>query len=227
MDNEPTADLELEAIERGIEGAVPDFLVLTESGELAFYTDVPGPSIEILDTRDPTAPKPDYPSAAGFIPAKYFRARRDGKINKIVIHITDGQPDHRRTARYFSDPSNDGKPVYASAHYVVGQKGEVLQMVQHKYAAYHASSANDTSIGIEHSARTPKEWGPKDPGLMPTPEQYRGSARLVRWLCDQYGIPMDRQHIQGHCEADPTTSHTDCPNGVWDWDGYMKLVREG
>src|SRR5262249_43110446 len=62
-------------------------------------------------------------------------------------------------------------------------------------------------------------------GLRPTEDEYKASAALVAWLCAQYGLPIDRDHILGHSEADPKTSHTDCPNAVWDWDHYMDLVR--
>ena len=36
-----------------------------------------------------------------------------------------------------------------------------------------------------------------------TDAMYRSSAALVRYLCDKYNIPMDRQHIRGHNELDP------------------------
>jgi N-acetylmuramoyl-L-alanine amidase len=59
-------------------------------------------------------------------------------------------------------------------------------------------------------------------GLNPTEAQYCASAALVRWLCDKYQIPMDRQHILGHREA-AHTSHT-CP-GDWDWDYHMGMIQ--
>jgi hypothetical protein len=50
---------------------------------------------------------------------------------------------------------------------------------------------------------------------------------LTRWLCDTYGIPCDRTHILGHSEAHPATTHTGCPNAVWDWDYFMGMVVSG
>lgn len=210
----------------GIDGPVTDFLVRTSTGQLAFITDVGEDELTTIlpgDRGQPT-PTPEYPLASLFVPAKHYRETSGRTIDRIVIHITDGQPDHMRTASFFQDPDSDGKPVYVSAHYIVGRSGEVVQMVLHRNVAFHANTANSNSIGIEHCARTPKEWGRSDPGMPPTPEQYQASARLVRFLCDQFGIPIDRQHIVGHCEADPKTTHTDCPNGAWDWDGYLALV---
>jgi hypothetical protein len=61
---------------------------------------------------------------------------------------------------------------------------------------------------------------------MPTEAQYRASARLVAWLLRQYGIPCDREHVLGHAEADTKTTHTSCPNAVWDWEAYMTMLSE-
>lgn len=212
----------------GIEGPVIDFLVRTDTGRLAFITDVGADLAPVVigQGRGTNTRSPEYPLATAFVPAKHFRETSGRTIERVVIHITDGQPDHNRTAAYFQDPDADGQTVYASAHYIVGRAGEVLQLVEHRHVAFHACSANSNSIGIEHCARSPREWGRSDPGMLPTPEQYLASARLVRFLCDQFGIPIDRQHILGHCEADPKTTHTDCPNGVWDWDGYMRLIEQ-
>lgn len=177
----------------------------------------------------PLAISPEYPGASRFEPAnsKNFHAVRGTRtINRIVIHITDGGGKLDGTVSWFKDPS-----ARVSAHYIVGQDGEVVQMVKHNDVAWHASSANSDSIGIEHEARSPHEWDKKlgrtDPGLMPTTQQYCASASLVNWICNQFNLPLDRTHILGHSEADPNNPHPDCPNGVWDWDYYMGLVTSG
>src|SRR5947208_7203579 len=95
-------------------------------------------------------------------------------------------------------------------------------MVRNNDKAWHASRANSDSIGIEHIANGDRRVGPL---LRPTEAEYCASAALTRWLCDTFGIPIDRTHVLGHSEADPQTSHTDCPNAVWDWDYYMGLVQ--
>jgi hypothetical protein len=137
-----------------------------------------------------------------------------------VIHINDGGSKVSGTVGWFQNPhqrNSRNEPITVSAHYVVGQDGEVVQMVRHNDQAWHAGSANRDSIGIEHIANTR--------GLMPSEAEYCASAALVRWLCDTYNIPIDRTHILGHSEADPRTTHTDCPNAVWNWDYYMQLVQ--
>jgi N-acetyl-anhydromuramyl-L-alanine amidase AmpD len=204
-------DLSLEAAEqetedvRSIEGPIPDedeLLGTAETGE--------------------SPPSPDYPLAMRFVPAKYYEPRRAPRaIRRIIIHITDGGPNINGTVSWFRNPIKDGKPRKVSAHYIVGRNGEVVQMVPENDVAWHAGSANGDSIGIEHNARAPR---PGKPALYPTAAQYCSSAALVRWLCDRYGIPLDRVHILGHAEADPSTMHGGCPNSVWDWDYHMNMV---
>jgi N-acetyl-anhydromuramyl-L-alanine amidase AmpD len=181
----------------GIEGPIPDEASLASAQSYSF----PFTAAE-------------YPSASRFAAAasgNYRVSAPPRTINRIVIHITDGGPNINGTISWFQNPN-----AKVSAHYVVGQDGEVVQMVEHNNVAWHARRANGDSIGIEHCANTH--------GLMPTEQQYCASAALVSWLCDQYGIPKDRTHILGHSEADTGTSHTGCPNAVWDWEYFMGMV---
>lgn len=164
----------------------------------------------------------DYP-AAKYIPAHPTNYRRAGraKPHLIVIHITDGHADALPVAQMWCQPRHG-----SSAHFVVGQDGTVIQSVAIGDVAWHAHAANADSIGIEHCARTPREWGRGDLGLPPSVELYRASAKLVAWLCHQYGIMPSRVAILGHAEADHTTTHTLCPVGNWDWAKYMGMVAE-
>lgn len=184
----------------GIEGPIPDQAVM---GQAQGYS---RPFVAA-----------EYPQASRFVPAAAtnFRAGTGVRtINRIVIHITDGGRNIDGPISWFQNPQ-----ARVSAHYVVGQDGEVVQMVHHNDIAYHANSANRDSIGIEHVANVH--------GLMPTEAEYSASAALVNWLCNQFNLPMDRTHVLGHSEADPHTTHTDCPNSVWNWDYYMSMVSSG
>ncbi|AXK72145.1 hypothetical protein DWG18_07520 [Lysobacter sp. TY2-98] len=182
-------------------------------------------------TRTMSVPAPDYPGASRFVPAhsRNFRVgRRPGAvIDRIVIHITAGGPNINGTISWFQDgerrdPTTGKQAGPSSAHYIVGRDGEVVQMVRNADTAYHASSANSRSIGIEHNANKPYRLNRRD--LPPTMEQYQASAHLVAWLASQYGIPLDREHIVGHSEATPSDQH-DCPSSYWDWDTYMQCVQ--
>jgi N-acetyl-anhydromuramyl-L-alanine amidase AmpD len=157
----------------------------------------------------------EYPQASRFVPAatgNYRHSPSPRPITRVVIHITDGGRSINGPISWFQNPA-----ARVSAHYIVGQDGEVVQMVRHNDVAWHASRANGDSIGIEHVANSR--------GLMPTDDEYSSSANLVRWLCAQFAIPQDRSHILGHNEADPTTKHSGCPTAAWDWDRYMSVVN--
>ncbi|MCX5204049.1 N-acetylmuramoyl-L-alanine amidase [Streptomyces sp. NBC_00237] len=137
----------------------------------------------------------------------------DYSIDRIVIHTTEGSYD--TAIRVFRDPLHA-----AAAHYVVrARDGKITQMARELDVAYHAGNRgfNERSIGIEHEAFAHRK------GTL-TEVMYRSSARLAAGICARYGIPVDREHIVGHVEI-PGTDHTD-PGPYWDWDHYLKLVRE-
>lgn len=204
-----TYALEADDDAQGIDGPIPDDEPTAQAQARAVHA---------LET-----PTPEYPGASRFAPAhpsNYRAVTETREVDEIVIHITDGGSRISGTIGWFQNPNQRnarGNPIHVSAHYVVGRDGEVVQMVRNNDIAWHANSANRRSIGIEHVANTR--------GLLPTEEQYVASARLVAWLCQQYGLPTDRQHVLGHAEADTHTTHTACPNAVWDWDHYMECLR--
>ena len=162
----------------------------------------------------------DYPpaewvgDACGYWPAR--RLARD--IEFVVIHTCE--MEFYECWAYLQSchaPSS-------SSHYVVqSSDGHVVQMVDDKNMAWHATCLNPVSLGIEH------EGYAEEPGRWYSDAMYCGSASLVRWLADRHAIPLDRDHIIGHSEANALYcdgSHWD-PGPGWDWDYYMKLVVNG
>jgi N-acetyl-anhydromuramyl-L-alanine amidase AmpD len=169
----------------------------------------------------------DYARVRRIAPSPAFTTGRAGTtIDRIVIHITDA-PTTSSTVNTFTAPG-----AQASAHYLVGQDGEIVQFVAEADTAWHAKGANKRSIGIEHVAI--KQGGadyPRRGGgtqhydyLPPSETQYCESAALVSHLCQKYALTADRTTIIGHREADPATSHASCPDGAWDWAHFMQLV---
>lgn len=166
--------------------------------------------------------KADYAEAI-WVPAHPTNYRKAGRLGfrRIIIHCTDGKPFAARVASMWQEPHHG-----SSAHFVIGQDGTIIQAVRLVDVAWHAHQANADSVGIEHCCRTPGELGPDDPGLPPTPLQLRRSAELVRWLCVLRSLPLDRSSIKGHAEADPDTTHADCPEGAGiNLDAYVGLVN--
>jgi N-acetyl-anhydromuramyl-L-alanine amidase AmpD len=163
----------------------------------------------------------EYDRVSRIAPSPAFTAGRAGRaIDRIVIHITDA-PTTASTVNHFTRA--DAK---TSAHYLVGQDGEVIQFVSEADTAWHAKGANQRSIGIEHVAV--KEGGATYgtttfPYQPPTDIQYSESAALVLHLCQKYGLTADRTTIIGHSQADPHTEKP-CPEGAWNWYHFMQLV---
>lgn len=139
-------------------------------------------------------------------------SRGPAQINKVIVHVTQGS--WSSAINWFRDARSG-----VSAHYTVrSSDGFIGQSVRDEDIAYHAGNwtYNKTSIGIEHEGYVSNpDWF--------TAAMYRSSARLTAHLCNEYKIPVDRNHILGHNEV-PGATHTD-PGRHWDWGRYMKLVR--
>lgn len=145
---------------------------------------------------------------------------RDGlDIQYIVIHDTETPYD--ATIRLFQNPRS-----YVSSHYVLrASDGEITQMVRNRHVAYTAGNwyVNTHSINLEH------EGYAIEGATWYSERMYRTSARLVRYLAQTYGIPLDRSHIIGHDGVPGPTAafqagmHWD-PGPFWDWAHYMALM---
>jgi N-acetyl-anhydromuramyl-L-alanine amidase AmpD len=157
-------------------------------------------------------PKADWAAACS---TNYTSSSRPSSypIQYIVIHVAQGS--YAGTIGWFQNCSSK-----VSAHYVMrSSDGASTQMVLHKDIGWHAGNwdYNTWSIGIEHE-------GYVENCNYFTDTMYKASADLVRYLCDLYGIPKDRNHIIGHIEV-PGATHTD-PGPCWNWSYYMQLVNE-
>ncbi len=93
---------------------------------------------------------------------------------------------------------------HVSAHYIVDKNGDIYQMVRDDCSAWHAKTANSSSIGIEHVATAADRL---------TEAQSAASAELVRWLAAEYGIPA--ANVVGHRFAPGNEETTDCPNHLF------------
>lgn len=133
--------------------------------------------------------------------------RKGVAVDQLVLHVTDGTTTAGAVSWFLAPAAK------VSAHFVVGQLGEVVQIVPLKRAAWHAgAAANLRSIGIEHVATLGNAQVGMNTRLPCTDAQYAASARLVDWLCRRYSLPRTRRHIIGHNEADGQTTHSRCPD---------------
>ncbi|MFD8823687.1 N-acetylmuramoyl-L-alanine amidase [Streptomyces sp. NPDC059605] len=188
----------------GLDAVVP-------GGERISVTGRPvAPQKGSVSAADVSTRSTDYPSALwAAAHTNNYTKGRTAKIDKVVIHVTQGS--YAGSISWFQNPTAE-----VSAHYVVrSSDGQITQTVRDSDTAYHARSANASSLGIEH------EGFVDDPSWF-TDTMYRSSAALTKHLCDRYGIPKDRAHILGHKDV-PGNDHTD-PGPYWDWNRYMQLV---
>jgi len=149
----------------------------------------------------------------------YANRPTDMPIKYIYIHDTEGSYDS--SVAWFQNPAS-----YVSAQYIVNTDGSITQMVRNKDVSWAVGDwyLNPIGINIEHVgyAATGSSWY--------TPQMYKASATLVKWLAQKYNISTDRSHIIGHDEApalSPTrmaTQHAD-PGPFWNWNYYMGLIH--
>lgn len=146
------------------------------------------------------------PRLKEFIQSPNHSSRSGSAIEKVILHYTTASTA-RSTINHFLDSSppcslGSSQVCPVSAHYIVDKNGDIYQMVADSDKAWHAGSANLTSIGIEHVARKGDSF---------TKAQEKSSIALIRWLLAEYKIPA--ANILAHKEA-PGNS-TSCPGELF------------
>ncbi len=143
---------------------------------------------------------------------------QDLSIDYIVIHDTEAS--YATTLQLVQDPT------YVSWNYSIrSSDGHVAQHLDAKDVGWHAGNwyVNMHSIGIEHEgfAAQGATWY--------TESLYESSAALVKYLAQEYSVPLDRAHIIGHDQVPGVTPpyvkgmHWD-PGPYWNWEHYMALL---
>ena len=157
--------------------------------------------------------------------------------NALVLHKTASAGTAEDIANFFAGPNNhDGK----SAHFVVGQDGEVVQCVHlvdgaganccvesghdpfwdqfnpRVVGTKTGTDLNTLTISIEHCDPT------SDNSTFLTTAQQQASFSLILWLVHQYGFDINTQ-IKGHNSIDPL-SRARCP-GNYPWSTLMALLQ--
>jgi N-acetyl-anhydromuramyl-L-alanine amidase AmpD len=139
-------------------------------------------------------------------------------ITGIIIHDTEGSRESAIAT--FKDPTS-----YTSAHYIIDTDGQIYQMVRTKDVAWHAGNwyTNMHTIGIEHVGHA------VNGGTEYTPEMYRSSALLTKYLAKRFAIPLDHASIIGHDNVQGPTQefvagmHYD-PGPFWNWQLFYSLM---
>lgn len=143
-------------------------------------------------------------------PSPNFNERpKDTQISLIILHYTEMSPVQKALDR-LTDPNSK-----VSAHYLIAQNGEIYQLVEDRYRAWHAGisawqgrdNMNDHSIGIEldHSGHV---------SSVPYSKELMISLiELLKFLCDKHQI--DQKQIWAHSDIAPDRKID--PGEFFDW----------
>ena len=179
--------------------------------------ELPAPNLKALEDADPDfeektrlfdSQKPGKRSELSWVGAIHFDNR---KPNFVIIHPT-AQDSLAQTVRTFTLAHTK-----VSAHYVIGRKGEVLQMLNDYLRGWHAGSGrwgnitdlNSISLGIELDNN----------GSEPFPEvQINALMNLLDTLKTNYNIPS--ANFIGHADIAPTRKND--PSVLFPWETLAK-----
>ena len=117
----------------------------------------------------------------------------------IVIHHTGGT-DIDASAEQIDGWHKNQDWVGIGYHFVIRKNGTIERGRPEWAVGSHAYGENWHTLGIHLSGAMDK--------VQPTDAQIESCAHLVAYLCDEYEIPIDREHIVGHLEVNDDTS---CP----------------
>ncbi len=155
------------------------------------------------------------------VPSPNFN-NRPRSVDTLVLHYT-GMETGQAALDRMRDPE-----ASVSAHYMIWEDGEIVQLVGEDKRAWHAgvsewqgeSDLNDRSIGIE-IVNGGHDWPMEDGGLPPYPDiQIEAVTDLCQSILGRWDIPQSR--IVGHSDIAPTRKAD--PGEHFPW---QRLARSG
>ena len=138
------------------------------------HQDLPGSNVSV----------PDFVTV-DYIPTnEYSRPGTPLKeISGVVVHYVGNPGTSAAANRSFFANLALTHETYASAHFVVGLDGEILQCVPLTEIAYCSNTANDYTVSIE--VCHPDETGEFNDATM------ESLQKLVAWLCETFDLDVD------------------------------------
>lgn len=146
--------------------------------------------------------------------------RRGYKPEAIVIHITQGNFDGANS--WLRNPK-----AQVSAHFLTKRDGYIEQLVAVDNTAWHAGIVKNPKWSLLKKGINPNLYtiGIENEGfvdIQPTGNQIWALARLVRNLCRNYNIPIDKDHIIPH---NWIRSDKSCPGPFFDCNKIIWLAN--
>ena len=102
------------------------------------------------------------------------------KVKNIFVHYTANPGTSAEQNRsYFANLAETGERS-ASAHFIIGYDGEIIQCIPLEEEAYAVKGRNDDSVSIECCYLS-------EDGAF-TPSTYNSLIELLSWLCEEYEL---------------------------------------
>lgn len=135
------------------------------------------------------------------------------KVTKIVVHwVGNANTTAQANRNYFE--SLKTKKIYASAHYIIGLEGEILQCIPESEIAYHAKEANSYSIGIENCH---PDWSGKF-----NDKTYQSLIQLCADICKRYNLDPNQDMLRHY-----DITRKECPKYyVQNTNAWTKLKQD-
>jgi hypothetical protein len=105
------------------------------------------------------------------------------EINSIFVHYTANPGTTAQQNRSYFESLKDSHERSASAHFIIGSDGEIIQCVPLDEIAYAVKTRNYDSVSIECCYTA-------DDGSF-TQETYASLIKLLSWLTDTYNLDTD------------------------------------
>ncbi len=102
------------------------------------------------------------------------------EVKNIFVHYTANPETSAVQNRNYFENLKDTHETYASAHFVIGYEGEIIQCIPLEEIGYAVKTRNEDSVSIECCHLT------KDGSF--TDATYQSLIRLVQWLLYEYDL---------------------------------------
>lgn len=120
----------------------------------------------------------------------YSQLSNRTKTDMVVIHHTGNPTDDDLSAEEINASHQEQGWTCIGYHYVIRKDGTIEEGRPHWTVGAHAYGDNDHTIGIHVCGNF--EIGE------PTQAQIESLAMLLANVCDDYGLPIDKDHVVAH-----------------------------
>ena len=105
------------------------------------------------------------------------------EVNGIVIHYTANPGTSAQANRDYFEGLKDSQETKASAHFIIGLEGEIIQCIPTAEMAYASNSRNSDTLSIECCYEN-------EDGSF-NQETYDSLVELTAWLCAKFDLTSD------------------------------------